>query len=200
MPLALVTAAISVIGFVALLVVTTVFSRRADGLGPDHASAADSLDAAALGEIQRARRYGRPLTVIGFVADHRKQATAIAAELRAHARVNDIVGFLGSSTVVAVLPETEEGPSTAVVQRLAQGIDTAIASSVRVGVTSFPGDEVTWVGLRESLCERTRPLAHYDPSRSPELADDLTPRRISERTDGGGAQVTQPAHAVDPAA
>ena len=198
MPLGLVTA-VSAIGFMALLVVTTVFSRRADGSGPDRASAVDSLDAAAVGEIQRARRYGRPLTVIGFVADHRKHATAIAAELRARARVNDIVGLLGSSTVVAVLPETEEGPSTAVVQRLAEGIDRAIASSVRVGVTSFPGDEVTWVGLRESLCERTRPLVDYDPSRSAELADDLTPRRISEGNDVE-ARVPQAAHAVDPAA
>lgn len=199
--LAVVAASLSLaaIAFVALLAVTTVLSRRADTPGPDLGSEAESLDAAAIGEIQRARRYGRPLTVVGFVAGHRKHAAAVAAELRARARVNDVVGFLGSSTVVAVLPETEEGQSTAVVQRLAQGLDAAVAASVRVGLTSFPRDEVTWVGLRESLCEQTRPLAGFDPSRVPDLADDLTPRRIPERADVG-AQVPQAAHAVDPAA
>ena len=154
---------------------------------------------AAINEIQRARRYERPLTVVAFATDRRKHAATIAAELRIRSRANDIVGFLERSTIVALLPETDECASTAIVQRLAQGLDAAVVSRIRVGVASFPRDEVTWAGLRDSLREVTRPLDDFEPSHAPELPEELSPRRIAEQDDGAGAQVGAPAHAVDPA-
>jgi hypothetical protein len=199
--LALVAASISAAALIsaAVLAGAGLTTRRRIDSSPDGPEA-ESLDAAAITEIQRARRYQRPLTIVAFGADRRTHAATIAAQLRTGSRVNDIVGYLGRSTVIAVLPETDESASTAVVQRLAQGLRAEVASRVRVGVTSFPTDEVTWAGLRESIGAVTRPLHDFHPSQVPAFAEDLAPRRIAERSDAAGAQVGAPAHAVDPAA
>lgn len=188
--LALVTMGVSAaVGAAVMLVATVVVIRRPNGRSEPVTSREASLESAAMDEIHRARRYGRPLTVLAFTADRRSHAAAIATELRDHARVNDIVGLHDGSTVMAVLPETDDEAATTVVRRLSEAIDDALVSRVRVAVTAFPRDEVTWIGLRDSLGGAARPLAAFRDSPVPELAHDLAPHRIAA-----------PAHVVDPAA
>lgn len=188
--LALVTMGVSAaVGAAVILAASVVVIRRPNGRSEPVTSHATSLEGAAMDEIHRARRYGRPLTVVAFATDRRSHAAAIATELSSRARVNDIVGFHGGSTVVAVLPETDDDAATTVVRRLSEAIDDALASRVRVGMTAFPRDEVTWIGLRDSLADEVRRLDDFRDSPVPELAHDLAPHRIAA-----------PAHVVDPAA
>jgi diguanylate cyclase with GGDEF domain len=188
--LALATAGASaVVGSAVVLLATVAVMRRTNNHSEVVTSHATSLEGAAMDEIHRARRYGRPLTVVAFATDRRSHAAAIATELSSRARANDIVGFHGGSTVVAVLPETDDDAATTVVRRLSEAIDDALASRVRVGMTAFPRDEVTWIGLRDSLADAVRCLDDFRDSPEPELAHDLAPHRIAA-----------PAHVVDPAA
>jgi hypothetical protein len=190
--LALVTMGVSAaVGAAVILVATVVVIRRPTDRSEFVTSRGASLESAAMDEIHRARRYGRPLTVVAFATDRRSHAAAIAMELRNRARVNDIVGLHDSSTVMAVLPETDDDAATAVVQRLSEAIDDALVSRVRVGMTAFPRDEVTWIGLRDSLVDAVRRLDDFRDSPVPELAHDLAPHRIA---------APAPAHVVDPAA
>lgn len=187
--LALVTmGASAAVGAAVILVATVLITRRSTGGSEPVTSRGASLESAAMDEIHRARRYGRPLTVVAFTTDRRSHAAAIATELRSRARVNDIVGLQDGSTVMAVLPETDDDAATTVVQRLSEAIDDALVSRVRVAMTAFPRDEVTWIGLRDSLGDAVRPLAAFRESPVPELAHDLAPHRIAA------------AHVVDPAA
>ena len=188
-------------GVAVALAISTIAMRRGGGSSDAGIPPTESLQDVAMREIQRARRYARPLTVVSLSTEQKAQAATVAAELRSRARVNDVVGYLGGSTIVAVLPETEELQATVVVRRIAEAIDHRLVPRIRVRIAAFPRDDVTWIGLCESLRESMRPLDDFRASLPmPELARDLSPRGISDRGDSPASTVLPPTQAIDSAA
>jgi diguanylate cyclase (GGDEF)-like protein len=114
-------------------------------------------------EIQRARRYGRPLGVLMFDIDHFKRINdtyghaagdqvlvAIAAACRNFLRDIDIFGRLGGEEFAILLPETDLAGGRATAERLRSaiaetGIEAGAATlhvTISLGVSVlFPDDE-----------------------------------------------------------
>lgn len=82
-------------------------------------------------EVERAARYGRPLTVAFIDLDHFKPIndthghdagdsvlTGVASVLRTHVRRSDIIGRYGGEEFVIVFPETTVDEATAVAEKL----------------------------------------------------------------------------------
>jgi two-component system, NtrC family, response regulator AtoC len=86
-----------------------------------------------LEEVDRALRYQRPLTLLGFLLPPSGARDEVAAAIAAELRLIDLVGWVGSQLVVA-MPELEVDP-VALGERLA-----ALAGGARVGLAVCPHD------------------------------------------------------------
>lgn len=117
------------------------------------------------GEIERAERYGHPLSVLFFDLDHFKAINdeyghqfgdvllrTLAALARETVRGADSVGRYGGEEFVAVLPETDYPHALQAAERLRRRIaaqtlpapaDADARITVSVGVTTYPGDGTT---------------------------------------------------------
>jgi GGDEF domain-containing protein len=111
-------------------------------------------------ECQRAARYERPLSVVLVEprpgSDATKVREQVAGWLRQQVRAVDIVGHLGNSQFVLVLPEAEASAAEHVVARL-----RADVREVDTGLSSFPSDGSTFDELRRVASQKLRePLGH----------------------------------------
>lgn len=191
----------------AVLLIGVVVMRR----GEAHRRAAqlaegvahtEAFDAAAANELHRARRYGRPLAVISFNTRRREDVVRLASDLRASSRINDVVGFVGGSTIAALLPETAGHEAVSLVRRVADLVDEDVASRAVVGIAAFPHNEVTWIGLRASAQHGSRSLADFRtlPDGAAGLARDLSPAGAADRGTESPFTARSAAHAADTAA
>ena len=189
------------LGAATAVLLTVVVMRRGEarlrvphGEGLAHA---DAFDAAAADELHRARRYGRPLALISLTTGRKEDIARLASELRATSRITDVVGFLGGSTIGALLPETAGHEAVGLVRRVADLVDADVASLAVVGIAGFPHDDVTWIGLRASAQYSARPLTDFRALRdgATALARDLSPAGTEPPFSASSA-----AHAADTAA
>jgi two-component system, cell cycle response regulator len=106
-------------------------------------------------EIERARRYGYPLSVILCDLDHFKEVNDThghlagdavlregAGALRRCLRATDVLGRYGGEEFLAVLPQVDLGAACAAAERLRQSLDgfpVSLESGTRVGVTGSFG-------------------------------------------------------------
>jgi diguanylate cyclase (GGDEF)-like protein len=118
---------------------------------------------AAAAELDRARRYGRKLTLMMLDADHFKrindayghaggdEALRHLAEILASTlRASDLAGRLGGEEFAVLLPETDCDGARQLAQRLRMSIATAplliggtlVTLTVSVGVAAVPVDEL----------------------------------------------------------
>jgi hypothetical protein len=143
----------------------------------DAVAHAEAFEAAAASELHRARRYGRPLAVISLTTRRRQDVAGLASDFRGSARINDVVGVVGKSTIAALLPETAGNEAAELVRRVANLVEDDVASGAVVGVAAFPENEVTWIGLHASAQHGARPLTEFRTLRDgpTELARDLSP-------------------------
>lgn len=99
-------------------------------------------------EVERATRYGRPMTIAFIDIDHFKMVNdtyghalgdevlrAVAATLRNNTRETDFVGRYGGEEFVLLLPETNVDEATNVVEKLRLMI-------LKLRIPSAPGEEI----------------------------------------------------------
>jgi diguanylate cyclase (GGDEF)-like protein/PAS domain S-box-containing protein len=107
------------------------------------------------GELERALRYGRPLALLMFDADHFKAINdrhghlagdrvlaALAQCMRTNLRGSDLVGRYGGEEFLAVLPETGIEQAAAMAERLRRRVaarDFAPPGAVQLAVTVSVG-------------------------------------------------------------
>jgi len=120
-------------------------------------------------EIDRARRSGRPFSLIFADCDDFKAVndryghtsgnevlTAIAHCIRGAVRDVDLVARLGGDEFGALLPETDDGEARVVVERVRAALRQplvgghGISVTLSVGVATFAGN---WPGVEEALRE-----------------------------------------------
>ena len=135
---------------------------------PNHRALQTLLDQ----EGERARRFGRPLSVLFFDGDRFKQindtyghATGdlvlreLGERARSVLRAGDTVGRFGGEEFLVLLPETDEQEARAVAERLRSAVASSplaahevaggITVTVSIGVASYPADGVTASAIRE---------------------------------------------------
>jgi diguanylate cyclase (GGDEF)-like protein len=135
---------------------------------PNHRALAGLLEQ----EGERARRFGRPLSLLYFDGDRFKQVNdtyghaagdAVLRELGERAssvlRAGDTVGRFGGEEFLVLLPETGGQEALLVAERLrgavaagplaAREVEGGIALTVSIGVASFPTDGATANEVRE---------------------------------------------------
>ncbi|MGH7701215.1 MAG: GGDEF domain-containing protein [Gemmatimonadales bacterium] len=96
-------------------------------------------------ELERNRRYNRPMAVLYLDLDNFKAVNdthghqtgdavlrLVADAIRRAVRVADVVGRLGGDEFAVLMPETDGAEADAVAQRLAQGLATAFRGSPAV--------------------------------------------------------------------
>lgn len=112
------------------------------------------------GEVERARRYGRSLTLVILGPDDWEEivhergedaATRLIAEVGhaylEHARSIDRVIHLSGPDFGALLPETGLDGAQVVAEKLANLASDVFGTQVRAGIAGFPEDDVTGTGL-----------------------------------------------------
>jgi diguanylate cyclase (GGDEF)-like protein len=112
------------------------------------------------GEVERARRYARPFTVLVIGPDDwdeyvqrvgKQQSDRTVAELSQHflarLRVVDTLIHLEAARFAALLPETGVEGAQVVAEKIAASGEEVLGQEVRAGIASFPDDEVTPTGL-----------------------------------------------------
>lgn len=112
------------------------------------------------GEVERARRYGRPFTLLMIGPDDWEEyATRVGPQqsertmaelshnLLARLRTVDTLIELGQAKFAALLPETGVEGAQVVAEKLVSTAEEVIGIEVRTGIASFPDDEVTSDGL-----------------------------------------------------
>ncbi len=111
-------------------------------------------------EVERARRYGRPFTLLMIGPDEwteyvqrvgKQQAEATIAELAQHflarLRVVDTLIHMDGARFAAMLPETGVEGAQVVAEKIVAVGEELIGQELRTGIASFPDDEVTAAGL-----------------------------------------------------
>jgi len=111
-------------------------------------------------EVERARRYARPFTVLMIAPDDwdeyvqrvgRQQSQRIIAELAQHylARLRNVDTLIQTdgARFAALLPETGVEGAQVAAEKLAAAGEDLLGVEVRTGIASFPDDEVTAAGL-----------------------------------------------------
>jgi diguanylate cyclase (GGDEF)-like protein len=128
----------------------------------NHRSLHERLDL----ELERARRLGTPLSLVALDLDHFKTINdtyghsegdaalqAIAAELSAQARENDLVGRVGGEEFMVVLPGATGDEAYAVAERCRAALARLSAQDVGLGcsagVASYPDDDPGGARLAE---------------------------------------------------
>jgi GGDEF domain-containing protein len=134
-----------------------------------------ACEARMYGEIQRARRFHRPLTVASVQFDQRFDSVRWE-ELSQHARdevakqylqarlavvmsefmePGDIVANKGGQFVI-VFPERERSEASEVLSKISDAVTCEVGVNLRCGLAEFPDEECTLTGLisrAESACE-----------------------------------------------
>jgi diguanylate cyclase (GGDEF)-like protein len=123
-------------------------------------------------ESERARRFGRPLSLLFFDGDRFKQVNdtyghaigdVVLRELgeraRSVLRAGDTVGRFGGEEFLVLLPETDEHAAYIVAERLrgavaatplaAREVQGGIALTVSIGLASYPTDGASGGAVRE---------------------------------------------------
>jgi hypothetical protein len=141
----------------------------------------DSFDHVVAGELTRARRYKYPVTAVTItVADgaSRAQVDALIAQvaqsLLVCLRQSDLLGYSGRTRLVALLPETDNDAAKELLLRLRGIVPDGDLLLLRVGLSSFPDEEVTWIGLQALATSREASFENVV------AAEDL-PARLTER-------------------
>jgi len=111
-------------------------------------------------EVERARRYARPFTVLMIAPDDwdeyvqrvgRQPSQRIIAELAQHylARLRNVDTLIQTdgARFAALLPETGVEGAQVAAEKLAAAGEDLLGVEVRTGIASFPDDEVTAAGL-----------------------------------------------------
>lgn len=111
-------------------------------------------------EVERARRYARPFTLLMIAPDNwddyvqrvgRQQSQRIIAELAQHylARLRNVDTLIQTegAQFAALLPETGVEGAQVAAEKLAAAGEDLLGVEVRTGIASFPDDEVTAAGL-----------------------------------------------------
>lgn len=129
---------------------------------PNHRAIVDQLSK----EIERTRRYGRPLSLLFFDADRFKQVNdtyghavgdtvlcQISERVSSTLRGGDTVGRFGGEEFVVLLPETDVDEATVIAERIRSTIATepiattavtgGIAMTVSIGLSTYQVDGVT---------------------------------------------------------
>src|SRR5918996_1073163 len=119
------------------------------------------LDALAAHELLRARRYERPLTLVSMSVAGRRSAgrDELVKLLAGSLRGSDLLGSAADGRMHVVLPETSGEAAQVLLPRFSSALPSALAERVRVGVASFPEDEITWVGLKDCAAAREEPVS-----------------------------------------
>lgn len=123
-------------------------------------------------EVERARRYGRPFTVLMIAPEDwaeyvqrvgRLQAERIISELAQHylarLRTVDTLIQTDGAQFAALLPETGVEGAQVAAEKLAAAGEELLGVEVRTGIASFPDDEVTAAGLMREA-EEALAFAH----------------------------------------
>lgn len=111
-------------------------------------------------EVERARRYGRPFTLLMVGPDDwNEYATRVGAQqadrtmaelsqgLLARLRNVDTLIEMGAARFAALLPETGVEGAQVVAEKLVASAEEILGADVRTGIAAFPDDEVTSAGL-----------------------------------------------------
>lgn len=111
-------------------------------------------------EVERARRYGRPFTLLMLAPDDWEeyaqriggaQAERVIAELAQHflarLRTVDTLIQIEGARFAALLPETGVEGAQVAAEKLTSSGGEVLGAEVRTGIASFPDDEVTAAGL-----------------------------------------------------
>jgi hypothetical protein len=162
-----------------------------------------SLDECAAKEVTRARRHERPLSVVtlrmtssnGSAGSKTPPFDHVAKVFASSLRLTDVSGYLGSSRLIALLPETTASEAAVFLQRISSALGGELADRLVAGVASFPDHEVTWVGLKSRSCAGERPLSAYGGQVfEKDLVGDLeravgeqSPPAVAPNTEGSGA-------------
>lgn len=129
---------------------------------PNHRALSERLEQ----EVARARRYGHPLSLLFFDADHFKRVNdtyghgagdvvlqELGRQVRSLLRGGDTLGRYGGEEFLVLLPETALEEACEVAERLRKTIAThplaiavvkeGIPTTISLGVASFPADGMT---------------------------------------------------------
>jgi diguanylate cyclase (GGDEF)-like protein/PAS domain S-box-containing protein len=122
------------------------------------------------GEVERARRFGHPLSVLMFDLDHFKQINdtfghpfgdkilvALIETCRRYIRALDILGRYGGEEFVALLPETDLPAALQIAERLRHAVektplyvgDKTIFITISIGVATFRDKTMTLTDMVE---------------------------------------------------
>lgn len=116
-----------------------------------------SIETIGRGELLRARRAERPLTVASVTvtgATTRRRLAEVATELRGPLRGTDLLGYGGRSCFLILFVETRDPEARAAWERLRANLSEGVSGSLRVGFAAFPEDNPTWEGLTMLAHER----------------------------------------------
>jgi diguanylate cyclase (GGDEF)-like protein/putative nucleotidyltransferase with HDIG domain len=129
---------------------------------PNHGALSERLEQ----EVARARRYGYPLSLLFFDADHFKRVNdtyghgagdvvlqELGSRVRSLLRAGDTIGRYGGEEFLLLLPETALEQACEIAERLRKAIATyplatsvvkeGIPTTLSLGVASFPDDGMT---------------------------------------------------------
>ena len=102
-------------------------------------------------EIARARRYGKPLSLVSAWASTKDGIDALAAYFRDGLRDTDLAGYLNNGHFVLLLPETGTVGAAIVEDR----IRSAFGDTIQIAAVAYPDDGESF----EDLLERAKALA-----------------------------------------
>jgi GGDEF domain-containing protein len=104
-------------------------------------------------EMMRARRYGRPLSLIVVTPAEpgAQRLRATGQHLQRALRETDSVGRLDDERLVVLLPETERDAAHAIARRIRD-----LVAAAQVGVANHPADGATWEALL-AVASKIRP-------------------------------------------
>jgi lipopolysaccharide/colanic/teichoic acid biosynthesis glycosyltransferase len=116
------------------------------------------LDALGRHELNRARRYEHPVTLVSLsLAASGTDILRAAERISACLRESDLLGHERARLFI-VLPQTKPEAVDAFVNRAVAALGDELSGKGRLGAASFPDEEVTWVGLKARAVEREEPL------------------------------------------
>ena len=87
-------------------------------------------------EIARARRYGKPLSLVSAWASTKESIDALAAYFRDGLRDTDLAGYLNNGHFVLLLPETGAAGAAIVEER----VRDVFGASIQIAAVAYPDD------------------------------------------------------------
>jgi two-component system, NtrC family, response regulator AtoC len=144
---------------------TLVVSSLALTVGPHRVLTDGELDERLDAEVDRARRYRRPLGLLmlrlaGKAEEVRAQLSAMGAVLRQM----DVLGSYGPREYALILPEADAAASRAVAGRLTEAVARVGKGKLATGGAALPGDGQSAGGLIEVARDRLRSAREDQPA------------------------------------